>query len=753
MVTNSPVFDSFKRLFLPVNLIYGSIAVAILIDLYLVSLQNYILFHGIVELAGITVAFSIFILVWNTRNVTNTFFLIVGISFLFTGSIDLVHTLAYKGMGVFPGNGSDLPTQLWIAARYFQSITFFIATLFIGKSITRNRDYDAGIIFAACAVGCGLLLASIFSWHIFPACFIDGVGLTPFKIASEYIISIILIATVVILVIKRQSFETGVWQLLIAAQVFLILGELAFSSYISVYGFMNMLGHLFRVVSVYLFYRAFVVVGLTRPYDLLLRELKKNENALRMKGEELQLILDLAPAMIFFKDTKNNFIRVNSAGARALGMPVDMLEGKNSSDLFPDFAEKYYRDDLEVINSGKPKLGIIEPMITAGGEHLWVQTDKIPLMDEQGTVTGVLLFVVDITERKRMEDALKASEELFRLSIEKAPEAIFLFDINRKRYIEANARAEQLFGCSNQQLLDAGPRQFYIPDQSGGRSVSETADEYYRRALAGETVVFVQHIRNARKEDLVMEVRLVLLQSADHRLIRSSFIDITERQHAENALALANKKLNLLSSITRHDINNQLMALNAYIELSKDAVDNPAELKEFFDKEQAIADAIASQISFTRDYENLGMQAPVWQNVTAIFRKVITQLPMQNIRVETGDPTLELFADPLLEKVFYNLTDNALRYGGASMTVIRVTTRKENGALVIAVEDDGCGISIEDKKQLFNKGFGRHTGLGLFLSREILLFTGITITENGEPGRGARFEITVPNGVFRFTTM
>jgi len=514
-----------------------------------------------------------------------------------------------------------------------------------------------------------------------------------------------------------------------------------------------MLGHLFRVVSVYLFYRAFVVVGLTRPYDLLLRELKKNENALRMKGEELQLILDLAPAMIFFKDTKNNFIRVNSAGARALGMPVDMLEGKNSSDLFPDFAEKYYRDDLEVINSGKPKLGIIEPMITAGGEHLWVQTDKIPLMDEQGTVTGVLLFVVDITERKRMEDALKASEELFRLSIEKAPEAIFLFDINRKRYIEANARAEQLFGCSNQQLLDAGPRQFYIPDQSGGRSVSETADEYYRRALAGETVVFVQHIRNARKEDLVMEVRLVLLQSADHRLIRSSFIDITERQHAENALALANKKLNLLSSITRHDINNQLMALNAYIELSKDAVDNPAELKEFFDKEQAIADAIASQISFTRDYENLGMQAPVWQNVTAIFRKVITQLPMQNIRVETGDPTLELFADPLLEKVFYNLTDNALRYGGASMTVIRVTTRKENGALVIAVEDDGCGISIEDKKQLFNKGFGRHTGLGLFLSREILLFTGITITENGEPGRGARFEITVPNGVFRFTTM
>jgi signal transduction histidine kinase len=100
--------------------------------------------------------------------------------------------------------------------------------------------------------------------------------------------------------------------------------------------------------------------------------------------------------------------------------------------------------------------------------------------------------------------------------------------------------------------------------------------------------------------------------------------------------------------------------------------------------------------------------------------------------------------------VFYNLFDNALQYAGEQLRTIRVTNRKDNEVLVIAVEDDGTGISAEDKNQLFTKGFGRHTGFGLYLSKEILAITGITITENGEPGRGARFEITVPKGTYRF---
>jgi signal transduction histidine kinase len=139
----------------------------------------------------------------------------------------------------------------------------------------------------------------------------------------------------------------------------------------------------------------------------------------------------------------------------------------------------------------------------------------------------------------------------------------------------------------------------------------------------------------------------------------------------------------------------------------------------------------------------------VWKDVNTVIRKVITYLAMRNIRVDSEDPGPEIFADPLFEKVFFNLIDNALTYGGERMTSIRVKSREENGVLVITVEDDGNGISAEDKKQLFTKGFGRHTGLGLYLSREILSITGITITENGEPGKGARFGIIMPKGMWR----
>ncbi len=148
----------------------GAVAVIIAIALVLISAQNYLLFHGIVELSGIAVSLAIFLLVWNTRqNITDSFLLLLGISFLFIGGIDLLHTLAYKGMGVFPGNSADLPTQLWLAARYFQGITFFAASLLIGRRLTRDRTWDFSLSAICCTAFAGILLASIFAWQNFPA--------------------------------------------------------------------------------------------------------------------------------------------------------------------------------------------------------------------------------------------------------------------------------------------------------------------------------------------------------------------------------------------------------------------------------------------------------------------------------------------------------------------------------------------------------------------------------------------------------
>ena len=223
-----------------------------------------------------------------------------------------------------------------------------------------------------------------------------------------------------------------------------------------------------------------------------------------------------------------------------------------------------------------------------------------------------------------------------------------------------------------------------------------------------------------------------------------------ELQKSEDALSRANKKLTILSSITRHDIKNQLTALAAYLELLKDELGpNPA-ASEYLKKEMSIAEIIGLQIDFTKAYEDMGTTAPVWQNVNESVRRAAASLPMRAVRVEVDRSDLAIYADPLFEKVFYNLIDNTLRYGGDTMTKISISCHESEKGLVLICEDDGVGISKEDKEHLFMQGYGKHTGLGLFLSREILSITGITIMENGAPGTGARFEMNVPKGEYRF---
>jgi signal transduction histidine kinase len=143
------------------------------------------------------------------------------------------------------------------------------------------------------------------------------------------------------------------------------------------------------------------------------------------------------------------------------------------------------------------------------------------------------------------------------------------------------------------------------------------------------------------------------------------------------------------------------------------------------------------------------VKSAVWQDVSTLIRDAVTALPLGNIGLDISCPGLEVFADPLFEKVFYNLIDNSLHYGGDNLTTIRINASERSDDLRIIFEDNGNGISGEDKKQLFTKGFGKNTGLGLFLAREILSITGITIQETGEPGEGARFEIAVPKEAYR----
>jgi signal transduction histidine kinase len=233
-------------------------------------------------------------------------------------------------------------------------------------------------------------------------------------------------------------------------------------------------------------------------------------------------------------------------------------------------------------------------------------------------------------------------------------------------------------------------------------------------------------------------------------ILATGFFLMLNMIRSQKDLRQTNEKLNLLSGITRHDIRNQLHALSGYLELSRKTLGEPDLAAELIAKEKMIAETITHQINFTRDYEDMGITAPAWQNVERIAGQAAASLPMKDIQVTVDQRDLEIYADPLFGKVFYNLIDNALKYGGEKITAIWITSRETNAGLTLILEDDGEGIAGDDKKHLFERGYGKNTGLGLFLSREILSITGITIRETSDPGNGARFEMAVPKGGYRF---
>ena len=269
------------------NILLVVAASASLAGLYLLSRLNYLLFHSAVEVFSIVITFAIFAIAWNTRRImASNYLLFIGISCLFVGGIDLLHTLAYSGMGVFPEYGANLPTQLWIATRYMLSLSFLAALFFT------NRKFRPNFIIAIYAVITAFLLSSIFYWGNFPTAFIDGVGLTSFKVASEYVISFILLFSIGLLLRKRAQLGGNIVKFVVAAMAVAIAAEMTFTLYTDVYGIANVIGHLLTVVSFYLIYKALIETGLTKPYDLLFRDLKQNEITLTQYTDELTEIND-----------------------------------------------------------------------------------------------------------------------------------------------------------------------------------------------------------------------------------------------------------------------------------------------------------------------------------------------------------------------------------------------------------------------------------------------------------------------------
>lgn len=256
--------------------------VLISIGLYIASLFSYLLFHSIAEIYSVIISFCIFMIAWNARSyLENHYFLLIGIAYFFVGILDLAHTLTYKGMGVVPGLGADPPTQLWISARYLESISLLVSPFFFKRLLKIPVTY---IGYSLITIG---ILAAVFM-GVFPQCFVEGSGLTPFKKGSEYMIVSFFLIGLFLLNRKGQMLDQHVKSIMIASLIFSGLTEVSFTLYHDVYGLLNLIGHFLKIVSFYLVYRAIIFTGLVKPQLLLFRNLQVSKESLQKAHDELE---------------------------------------------------------------------------------------------------------------------------------------------------------------------------------------------------------------------------------------------------------------------------------------------------------------------------------------------------------------------------------------------------------------------------------------------------------------------------------
>jgi signal transduction histidine kinase len=253
-----------------------AIVAGVVAGLYWTSDQNYLLFHSLAEIFSIVIAFTIFLISWNTRKyIQSHYFLFIGIAYLFIAGLDLIHTLAFPGMPIFEYN--FYAAQFWIAARFMESLSFLMAFSFIGT----NKKINPHVTFLIYLTVFALVVMSVLWWEIFPTCFIEGVGQTPFKIVSEYVIILILIGCITLLQKFRSHFDPKVFRLLSWSFSLTILSELSFTMYIDNYDIANFAGHILKIFSFFLIYKAILETGFKKPISFFFRELKQNEEALK----------------------------------------------------------------------------------------------------------------------------------------------------------------------------------------------------------------------------------------------------------------------------------------------------------------------------------------------------------------------------------------------------------------------------------------------------------------------------------------
>ncbi|MHA1500066.1 MAG: MASE3 domain-containing protein [Promethearchaeota archaeon] len=703
---------------------------------YLASLYSFLLFHSIIEIISIVISGGVFLIGWHSRKYMNSsFFLVLGISFLFISIIDLIHTLAYSGMGIFLEFDANLPTQLWIVARYWQALSYLFASMVIKKKIKANYLFPSYIIIIL------ILFTTIFQ-GFFPVCYIEGSGLTPFKIVSEYVIDIILFGTLIMLYKHRDEFAQKIFLLIVISIIATMISELAFTFYISVFGFSNFIGHIFKIIAFFFVYKAIIELGISTPFDLLFRKLKLSEESSIEKANQLeqaysefnQMFNASLPLRVISNDCE--ILRVNETYTSLFRLPKEDIIGKKCYDLQLGYE---HRCNTEICSMNQIKEGKDHyeyELITKfdDGTKIVNLVRTVPHENTQGEIIGIIQNYTNITERKIAQEKIG---DMARFPLEN-PNPVLR--VSNKYILLANKISQELF------LIGEGSK---IPN------------------------ILQEHVKKSLTKNLNLEIELMIndqfytlfiVPMKDRGYANIYGMNITARKKAEESLE------RFVSTVS-HELRTPISILI----MSLDFLENHSE-KVTPDVNKKLQDGIKRNIFLLKELvDDILTLSRIderkvrlkWEeyNLLSIIGDILTLMePIGNEKNITFsvdiDKNIKLYGDTIkIDQIFRIFIDNAIKYSkeGNKIEIRAINHYKgkynmdEKDGVLFQIKDYGIGISEEDLPSIFQRFFRSEqvsdipgTGLGLSIAKELVKLHDGEVWAQSDYGHGSTFSIFLP---------
>jgi len=472
---------------------------------------------------------------------------------------------------------------------------------------------------------------------------------------------------------------------------------------------------------------------------------KKAEDELRESETLFRTLIQNSSDIIQILDTEYRLIYTSPSFTKLLGYAEEEKKDCSVLDLVhPDDRDRLSAV-LEKVSAGKNAGTPTEyRMLTRDGDYRYVESVGVNLTGIEG-VDGIVIHTHSVHERKLAEQALSESEERFRLLFRYSNDAVYIFGITASgmpgKIMDANDMAVHQTSYAKDELVQ---RNLF---ELCSRDLIRQSRAIMMELLTRGEVRF--ETEKVKKDGalLPVEISARLAKIRDRTYIIATSRDISRRKREDRALRIANQKIQLMNIVAWHDIRNTVTGLRDSVELSKDRVMDKKQ-KKFMDCEKEVLRIIERQLQYTKEYQEMGTHSPQWVNLPQVLRMIVSFGEIGSLKFRMNLHDLELFCDPVIEKVFSHLIDNTRRHGERA-TEIHISCNETADGLLLIYDDDGVGIPQERKKELFVRGAGPATGFSLYFIHDILEISDMTIRETGEPGTGVRFEISVPRGLYR----